>query len=88
MTYGEVDRYIEHMNNEGLVALCNNVYDWHYIDGILKPGCTLLQLSENLEFTDTRYIANKVIEVATERLGKLVLLLFQESTHKFLKVQE
>lgn len=49
MTYKEMEKYIEHMNPDGLVNLCNDIYEWKYITGVLKPDCTLNVLADNLQ---------------------------------------
>lgn len=88
MNYGEVDNYIKNMDEAGLVTLCNEIYDWMYVTGILEPNCSLLQLSENIQCSDTRYIADKVINVASKRLNKVMLLLTKNASHEYLKSVE
>ena len=46
MNREEVKNYIEHMDENGLVSLCNDIYEWNYVTGRLKVGCTLNQLAE------------------------------------------
>lgn len=85
MTYKEVDSYIEHMDENELVALCNDIYDWMYISGVLKPESVLVQLSVKLKFEDRRCLANYIIRESAKRFNKTVLLLLQNQPHDFLR---
>lgn len=85
MTYTEVEKYIEHMNPDGLISLCNDIYDWKYVTGTLKPDCSLNQLSENLQYCDISDIEKIVIRVAAKKLDKVVLLLMQNVPHEFMR---
>ena len=54
MTYGEMNNYITHVNDNDLVALCKSVYKFKNGDGVLEPTSTLKILAENLQFPDVR----------------------------------
>lgn len=85
MAYEEIDRYIEHMDSDGLVALCKDIYKYRYITEKLDADGALSILSENLECPDVRHIEDTVIRVALGRFREVVLLLFRESPDGFLK---
>lgn len=56
MSKEEVRNYIKHMDENGLTNLCNDIYEWKYVTGKLKPDCTLNQLAENLQYWEIRDI--------------------------------
>ena len=85
MSREEVKNYIEHMDENGLVSLCNDIYEWNYVTGRLKAGCTLNQLAENLQYWEIRDIEEIVIDVATKRFENVVLLLFKKNPSSYLK---
>ena len=85
MTYKEVDSYIEHMDENELVTLCNDIYDWMYISGVLEPESVLVQLSVKLKFEDRRYLADQIIRESAKRFNKTVLLLLRNQPHDFLR---
>ena len=85
MSREEVKNYIEHMDENGLASLCNDIYEWNYVTGRLKVGCTLNQLAENLQYWEIRDIEEIVIDVATKRFENIVLLLFKKNSSSYLK---
>lgn len=85
MSKNEVKNYIEHMDENGLTNLCNDVYEWKYVTGKLRPDCTLNQLAENLQYWEIRDIEEIVIEVAAKRFSNIVLLLFKSNPSSYLK---
>ena len=85
VTYKEMENYIEHMNLDGLVNLCNDIYEWKYITGMLKPDCTLNVLAENIQYWDIRNMEKVIIRVATKKFKKVVSMLMQEVPHEFLR---
>lgn len=85
MTRTEMENYIEHMEEDGLVALCNDIYNWKYINGTLEKGCTLMNLSENIQYENVGDIEETVIRVSAKKLNKTVLLLLQTVPYMFLK---
>lgn len=85
MTYAEIDRYIEYMDSDGLVALCKDIYKYRYITGKLDADGALSILSENLECPDVRHIEDAVIRVALGKFSEVVLLLFKDSPGEFLR---
>lgn len=85
MSYKEMENYIEHMNPDGLVNLCNDIYEWKYITGVLKPDCTLNVLADNLQYWDIRSMEKIIIRVATEKFNKVVVMLMQEAPYKFIQ---
>ena len=86
MTYKEMEDYIKYMlTDTELVELCNDIYDYKHINGVLNKTSPLINLMENLEYKNIRDIENVVIEVASERLSKSVLLLLQSVPYKFFK---
>lgn len=50
MSRDEVKYYIDHMDANGLLNLCNDINEWKYKSGKLKPDCTLNHLAENLQY--------------------------------------
>lgn len=44
MSRDEVKYYIDHMDANGLLNLCNDINEWKYKSGKLKPDCTLNHL--------------------------------------------
>lgn len=85
MNYHEVENYIEHMSADGLLNLCNDIYDWKYVTGKLNPDCTLNRLAENLQFWELRDIENIVLRVATKKFHNVVPLLMLSAPHEFIK---
>ena len=85
MNREKVKNYIEHMEDNRLVSLCNDIYEWNYVTGTLKVGCTLNQLAENLQYWEIRDIEEIVIDVATKRFENVVLLLFKKNSSSYLK---
>lgn len=85
MSKEEVRNYIKHMDENGLTNLCNDIYEWKYVTGKLKPDCTLNQLAENLQYWEIRDIEEIVIEVAMERFENVVLLLMKTNASSYLK---
>lgn len=85
MTYKEMENYIEHMNPDGLVNLCNDIYEWKYITGVLNPDCTLNVLADNLQYWDIRSMEEVIIRVATKKFNKVVVMLMKEAPYKFMR---
>lgn len=85
MTYQEVKNYIEHMDANGLLNLCNDIYEWKYVTGKLSPGCTLNMLAENLQFWELRDIEEIVLCVAVKRFRKIVPLLMLSAPQEFIR---
>ena len=85
MTYMEMKNYIEHMSADGLVSLCNDIYEWKYITGTLKPNCTLNILAENLQYWDIRNMEKVIVSAAAKKLNKVVALLMQEVPYEFIR---
>ena len=85
MSKEEVRNYIKHMDENGLTNLCNDIYEWKFVTGKLKPDCTLNQLAENLQFWEIRDIEEIVIDVAADRFNNIVLLLMKTNPSSYLK---
>ena len=85
MTREEVKNYIEHMDKNELVKLCEDIYQWRYETGKLKPDCALNKLAECLQYWEIKDIEEIVIEVATKRFNEVVLLLFKSNPNNYLK---
>ena len=85
MTREEVKNYIEHMDKNELVKLCEDIYQWRYETGKLKPDCALNKLAECLQYWEIKDIEEIVIEVATKRFNEVVLLLFKSNPNNYLQ---
>lgn len=86
MTYEEMKTYIEHIDNSGLIDLCNEIYDWKYISGELEQDSALKNLAKDIQCKNVKDVEEVVVEVAAKKLNKVVLLLMQNKPHEFLKV--
>lgn len=77
-----VNDFITERTDGDLVMLCNEIYDWHET-GILDQDSLLSKiLSESNERSED--IEDIILNISTERLKKVVLLLFGKRPYKFL----
>lgn len=77
-----VSDFIIERTDGDLVMLCNEIYDWHET-GILDQDSLLSKiLSESNERSED--IEDIILNISTERLEKVVLLLFGKRPYKFL----
>lgn len=85
MSKDEVKYYIDHMDANGLLNLCNDINEWKYKYGKLKPDCTLNHLAENLQYWELRDLESMILDAAYEKFGDIVLLLIKSDASRFLK---
>lgn len=88
MTLEELDAYVEKLDDGELIDLCNDVYECMYVTGVFKEDGAVRKFVERIGGGSSRYIGDEVIEVAAKRFSKVILLLFQNAPHKFLKNAE
>lgn len=84
MSRDEVKYYIDHMDANGLLNLCNDIYEWRY-NGKLSPECTLNQLSNNLQYFELRDLEELILNAANEKFGNLVSLLIKSKPSIYIK---
>lgn len=81
----EVKHYINHMDANGLLNLCNDINEWKYKTGKLNPDCTLNHLAENLQYLELRDLEAMILDAAYEKFGEVVSLLIKSNASRFLK---
>ena len=81
----EVKNYINHIDANGLVDLCNDINKWKYKSGELDPCCTLNHLAENLQYQDLRDLETMILDTAYEKFGEVISLLIKTDVSRFLK---
>lgn len=85
MSRDEVKYYIDHMDANGLLNLCNDINEWKYKSGKLKPDCTLNHLAENLQYWELRDLEELILSAAHEKFGNLVSLLIKSEPSIYIK---
>lgn len=85
MSRDEVKYYIDHMDANGLLNLCNDINEWKYKSGKLSPDCTLNHLAENLQYWELRDLEAMILDAAYEKFGDIVSLLIKSDASRFLK---
>lgn len=89
MTYQEIREYVEIFNENKLVNLCNEIYDWYYVKGFIDSESELKKLSKLYGCEDkVRFLADIIIEETAKRLNKTVPLLLMIQPQEFLKKVE
>lgn len=85
MNRREIQEYIKHMDENGLRNLCEDIYEWRYVRGTLRPDCFINQLAENIQYWEIREIEDIVLEVGAKRFRNVVLLLLKNRPTDYLK---
>lgn len=85
MSRDEVKYYIDHMDANGLLNLCDDINEWKYKTGKLKPDCTLNHLVENLQYWELRDLEELILNAAHEKFGNLVSLLIKSKPGIYIK---
>ena len=81
----EIIKYLKKKSFEDIVKACNDIYDYKYITGELKENSILRVFASEMGTTNVRDIEAAVIEYASRKLSKSVLLLFETQPYRFLK---
>ena len=84
MTLAEIKNYIEHLDIDELIDLCNDISEWRYDTGELKTDCSLSQLSKDLQESPRRLEACILYE-SHERLGSIVKLLLKDEPWRYIR---
>ena len=84
MTLAEIKNYIEHLDIDELIDLCNDISEWRYDTGELKTDCSLSQLSKDLQESPRRLEACILYE-SHERLGSIVKLLLKDEPCRYIR---
>ena len=84
MSRDEVKHYIKHMDANGLLNLCNDINEWKYVTGELNPDCTLIHLSENLQYWELRDLEEIILNVAHQKFNDLVGLLIKNDPSRYI----
>lgn len=85
MDRNEVEDYVNHMDANNLLSLCNDINEFRYQTGLLKPDCTLNCLANDLYYFDTRDLEQIIINAAHEKFHDLVGLLVKDAPNKYIK---
>jgi hypothetical protein len=85
MSRDEVKYYIDHMDANGLLNLCNDINEWKYKSGTLNPDCTLKHLAENLQYLELRDLEDMILDAAHEKFENLVSLLIKSKPGIYIK---
>lgn len=85
MDRNEVEDYVNHMDANNLLSLCNNINEFRYQTGLLKPDCALNCLENDLHYFDTRDLEQIIINAAHEKFHDLVGLLVKDAPNKYIK---
>lgn len=86
MNKSEMKNYIEHMELDGIIKLCNDIYECKYITGLFAENSTIRHLSENIQYDSMRDIEEVVLDVAARKLQKSILLLMQDKPYMFMRI--
>lgn len=73
--------YFDVMSNNDLIALCNEIYDWH-TTGNLNKSPNLYKISNDFSCS-CNYVEELVLDKSVEKLGKAVLLLLEKRKSNF-----
>lgn len=85
MSRDEVKYYIDHMDANGLLNLCNDINEWKYVTGKLRPECTLNNLANNLQYFELRDLEEIILNAAHEKFRNLVGLLIKSEPNMYIK---
>lgn len=84
MTLGEIKNYVEHLNTDELIDLCNDINEWRYDTDGLRTDCSLSQLSKNLQ-KSPRYLEPCILYEAHKRFGSIVKMLLKDEPCRYIR---
>ena len=76
--------YLHQMEDQELINICKEIYEWRYITGKLKSESPLKFIMEKFAFYDSRYLESLVMEEAEKRYHKLAVLLIRDNPINYL----
>lgn len=85
MTREEIAEYIENLDANKLVELCEDINEWKYKNGEMKPNCALKKLSIDTGFRKMRELEEMILEAAHEKFHDLVLLLMKTAAWRYME---
>lgn len=68
MTEKTFEQWINDRTDDELIALCTDIYEWHYETGIIKPGSLLKQIYDQYEDEPAETIATMIQNTAAKKL--------------------
>lgn len=71
MTEKTFEQWINDRTDDELIALCTDIYEWHYETGIIKPGSLLKQIYDQYEDEPAETIATRIQNTAAKKLDTL-----------------
>lgn len=77
--------YIDHLDANGLLNLCNDINEFKYVTGKLRPECTLNYLANNFQYFELGDLEKLILNVAHEKFGNLVSLLIKSEPSIYIK---
>lgn len=66
-----LEQRIENLTDDELIALCTDIYEWHYETGIIKPESLLKQIYEQYEEEPAETITTMIQNTAAKKLDTL-----------------
>lgn len=85
MNRNEVMDYVGRMDANSLLNLCDNITEFRYQSGLLKPDCALKCLASDLQYYDIRDLEDVIVNAAHEKFHDLVGLLVKDAPNKYMK---
>ena len=77
--------YFNDIDDKELIDLCNNIYNWRYVDGKIKENCIVQKMCEKFGWTSLREIEEFAVSEAHRRYGNITLLLLKDHPNYYLK---
>ena len=85
MDRSEVVDYVNHMDANSLLNLCENINEFRYQTGLLKLDCAMNCLANDLQYFDIRDLEQIILDAAHEKFHELVGLLVKDAPNKYIK---
>ena len=85
MSRKEVRNYINCMNANDLLNLCNDINEWRYETGKLRPDCELNRLAEHFQYWELDELAEFILSSAYKKFDNLVRLLIKSAPIRYIK---
>ena len=85
MDRNEVIDYIGRMDANSLLNLCDNINEFRYQSGLLRPHCALKCFASDLQYYDIRDLEDVIVNAAHEKFYDLVGLLVKDAPNKYMK---
>lgn len=82
--YKELNDFINERSDGDLAMFCKEIYDWHNT-GDLREDSHIYKISKDFPCPSINYVEELILDRSVEQLGKIVLLLLEKRSKKFLK---